>query len=123
MRPYADKIHGVPTVREADGLAMSSRNAYLTAEERGQAAALPRAMRAAVEAIEAGGDIGAALAEAERALRAGGFVSVDYVELRDPDSLAPVTALGEGGGRLLVAARIGRARLIDNMPVNRRANA
>ncbi len=123
VRPHADKIHGVPTVREADDLAMSSRNAYLTAEERGQAAALPRAMRAAVAAIEAGGDIGAALAGVERALRAGGFVSVDYVELRDPDSLAPVTAVGEGGGRLLVAARIGRARLIDNMPVNRRTDA
>jgi pantoate--beta-alanine ligase len=117
VRPYADAIHGIPTVREADGLAMSSRNAYLSAEQRVQAAALPRAMREAVAALEAGGDVAPALAALERALLAGGFASVDYVALGDPESLQPVAALDARGARLLVAARIGRARLIDNMPV------
>ena len=115
--PDARAIHGVPTVREADGLAMSSRNAYLTAEERAQAAALPQAMRAAIAAIEAGGSAGPALADLEASLIASGFASVDYAELRDPDSLAPVERPGRAGARLLVAARIGRARLIDNMAV------
>ncbi len=117
VRPYADAIHGVATVREADGLAMSSRNAYLTPEERSAAAVLPRTMRAAIAALEAGADIAATLTEASQALLAGGFVSIDYVELRDPDSLLPLATLEHGGGRLLVAARIGRARLIDNLPV------
>lgn len=117
VRPHVDAIVGVPTVREADGLAMSSRNAYLTAEERASAAALPRAMREAIAAIEAGGDISAALAGLTRALPAAGFASVDYAELRDADSLAPLTRLGDAPARLIVAARIGRARLIDNMSV------
>jgi pantoate--beta-alanine ligase len=117
VRPYADDIYGVATVREADGLAMSSRNAYLTAEERSQAAALPRAMRTAIAAMEAGGDVPAALATLESELLAGGFASVDYAELRDPDSLTPKATLDGPGARLLVAAKIGRARLIDNMPV------
>jgi pantoate--beta-alanine ligase len=115
--PRADSIIAVATVREADGLAMSSRNAYLSLEERARAAALPRAMRSAVAAIETGADVRATLAELERALVAGGFASVDYAELRDADSLAPLAALGTRPARLLVAARIGRARLIDNMAV------
>lgn len=118
VRPYADDIYGIATVREADGLAMSSRNAYLTAEERARAAALPQAMREAIAALETGQDIPATLAALEAKLLTGGFASVDYAELRDPDSLLPLTALGDAGARLLVAARIGRARLIDNMPVN-----
>jgi pantoate--beta-alanine ligase len=117
VRPYADDIYGIATVREADGLAMSSRNAYLTPEQRAQAAALPLAMREAVGALESGEDIAAALVALERKLLAGGFASVDYAALRDPDSLLPVTRLEDTGARLLVAARIGRARLIDNMPV------
>jgi pantoate--beta-alanine ligase len=118
VNPYADDIYGIPTVREADGLAMSSRNAYLTAEERASAAALPKAMREAIAEMEAGRDIPATLAALEAKLLAGGFASVDYAELCDPDSLLPLTALDSAGARLLVAARIGRARLIDNMPVN-----
>lgn len=117
--PDADAIHGVPTVRESDGLAMSSRNAYLTPEQRHQAATLPNAMRAAIAAIEGGGRVSDALAELERALLAGGFASVDYAELRDASTLEPLDVLGERAGRLLVAARIGKARLIDNMPVVR----
>lgn len=121
VRPFADAIHGVPTVREADGLAMSSRNAYLSPADRAQAAALPRAMREAIAAIEGGGDVAAALAALEQALLAGGFSSVDYAELRDADTLVPLTARGAAPARLLVAARIGRARLIDNMPVAAKA--
>lgn len=117
VRPFADKVFGVPTVREADGLAMSSRNAYLTAEQRAQAVALPTAMRAAIAQMEAGGNVAKALAELNAALLAGGFSSVDYAELCDADSLAPIPALHGGPARLIVAARIGKARLIDNMGV------
>ncbi len=117
VRPGADAILGVPTVREADGLAMSSRNAYLTAEERANAAVLPAAMRAAIARIEGGADVAQALKELEAALVSGGFASVDYAALCDADSLAPLARLEGRPARLLVAARIGKARLIDNMPV------
>lgn len=117
-RPFADAIVGVPTVREADGLAMSSRNAYLTAEQRQKAAALPQAMRAAITAIEAGRDVAASRAELEQALLGGGFASVEYVELADAESLAPLPKRSDRPMRLLVAARIGTARLIDNMAVS-----
>ena len=117
VRPHADRIIGVATVREPDGLAMSSRNAYLSADERARAASLPAAMHAAIAAIEAGADVPASLSELERTLLAAGFSSVDYAELRDADSLAPLAELSVAPARLLVAARIGRARLIDNLPV------
>ncbi|MCC6829235.1 MAG: pantoate--beta-alanine ligase [Novosphingobium sp.] len=117
VRPHVDRILGVPTVREADGLAMSSRNAYLTAEQRAQAATLPRAMADAVAAIERGADVPATLATLSTALIAGGFTAVDYAELRDADSLAAIDRPGAVPARLLVAARIGRARLIDNLAV------
>lgn len=113
--PHVGAIFGVPTVREADGLAMSSRNAYLTAEQRAAAVALPDAMRAAIAAIGAGADVAAELARLEAALLSAGFASVDYAELRDADSLAPLAKRGSTPARLLVAARIGKARLIDNM--------
>ena len=121
--PHVDAILGVATVREADGLARSSRNAYLTPEQRAQAACLPAAMRVAIAAIAAGaaGAAGAAVVSALDALRAallaGGFQSVDYAELRDAETIAPTVALTDRPARLFVAARIGRARLIDNMPV------
>ncbi len=116
-RPHVDAIIGVPTVREADGLAMSSRNAYLTPENRARAACLPLAMRAAIAQIEAGGDVAEALAALEAALLAGGFASVDYAALADAASLAPLSATPTAPARLLVAARIGSTRLIDNMGV------
>jgi pantoate--beta-alanine ligase len=116
VRPHVERIIAVPTVREADGLAMSSRNAYLSPAERTQAVVLPRAMREAIGRIESGGDVAEALAGLRGALRAGGFVSVDYAELCDAGSLAPLSSLA-APARLLVAARIGRARLIDNMAV------
>lgn len=115
--PGADAILGVATVREADGLAMSSRNAYLTAVERAQAAALPRAMQEAIAAVRSGTSPVAAIAALEQALIAGGFVSVDYAEFADADSLAVLSQLGDKPARLLVAARIGKARLIDNIAV------
>ncbi|MBS0255018.1 MAG: pantoate--beta-alanine ligase [Proteobacteria bacterium] len=116
-RPAAGAIIGVPTVREEDGLARSSRNAYLSAAEREQASALPRAMRAAVAAIAGGTPVASALESLGTALLAGGFASVDYAELRDAETLAPLAALAGRPARLLVAARIGRARLIDNLAV------
>lgn len=116
-RPHADAILGVPTVREADGLAMSSRNAYLTPEQRAAAVALPTAMRAAIAEIEGGVPVGDALSALARALLAGGFLSVDYAELCDAADLSVLPARSDKPMRLLVAARIGKARLIDNMAV------
>jgi pantoate--beta-alanine ligase len=113
------EIIGVPTEREEDGLALSSRNVYLTEEERQQARALPRALGAAVTAIEGGSDVAEALARAEATLIESGFQSVDYVSLCDAVTLQPITCL-DRPARLLAAARIGAARLIDNVPVVRK---
>lgn len=117
---FGIEIVGVPTEREEDGLALSSRNVYLTEEERMQARALPRALGAAVAAIEGGGDVAEALARAEASLVEGGFQSVDYVALCDAGTLMPITRLA-GPARLLAAAKIGRARLVDNVSVLPRA--
>jgi pantoate--beta-alanine ligase len=119
-QPSAEAIYGVPTVREADGLALSSRNRYLSSEDRERAAALPGAMREAVARIEAGDPVAPALATLEQALIDGGFSSVDYAELADAEALTPLAELGERPARLLVAARIGGTRLIDNMAVGNR---
>jgi len=116
-RPHADAIICVPTVREADGLAMSSRNRYLTPAQRAAAAALPRAMAAAVAAIEGGAEVAGTLAGLEAELIAAGFARIDYATLADAATLAPLAALGARPARLLVAARIGGTRLIDNLPV------
>jgi pantoate--beta-alanine ligase len=117
VRPHVDAIVGVPTVREADGLALSSRNQYLSPEARVQAAALPQAMRECVAALAAGSAADATLAALEAHLLQAGFEHVDYVALADAASLAPLGRLDERPARLLVAARIGGTRLIDNMPV------
>jgi pantoate--beta-alanine ligase len=117
--PHVDRIIGVPTVREPDGLAMSSRNRYLTADQRAAAAALPRAMGETARAIAGGADVPGALAALREALIAAGFASVDYAVLADSRSLAPLAALGSDPARLLVAARIGSTRLIDNLAVDR----
>ena len=116
-QPCADAIIGVPTVREADGLALSSRNAYLTPEQRAAAAALPRTLRWAAGEIAQGAAVGPVLLEAKQLLRSGGFDSIDYVALCDAQSLAPLAALSGKPARLLVAARIGKTRLIDNIAV------
>ena len=116
-RPHVDSIIGVPTVREADGLAMSSRNRYLSPGQRAAAAALPRAMQAAAAAMAGGTGVTEALRVLEAELLAAGFASIDYATLADAASLAPLEALGPAPARLLVAARIGGTRLIDNLAV------
>lgn len=118
--PHADRILGIPTVREADGLAMSSRNQYLSAQDRTSAAALPRAMRDAIRQIEAGADIETALSALRSALLEAGFAAIDYAALADAGSLALLNAQPQRPARLLVAARIGTTRLIDNMAVGPR---
>ena len=115
LLPRAEAIVGVPTVREADGLARSSRNAYLSASDRAAAASLPRGMQAAIAAISSGSDIAPTLSELEAGLLAAGFASIDYAEVRDAESLAPITTPSAAAARLFVAARIGTVRLIDNM--------
>jgi pantoate--beta-alanine ligase len=105
-------IAGVPTVREADGLALSSRNVFLSADDRRSALALSRALQAGIDAAPRGA---VAVMDAGRAvLAAEPNVAVDYLALRGPD-LGPAPEHGEA--RLLVAARVGRTRLIDNMAV------
>ncbi|WP_298336164.1 pantoate--beta-alanine ligase [uncultured Erythrobacter sp.] len=116
--PHAHSIIGVPTVREADGLAMSSRNRYLSAADRAAAATLPKAMKQAIAEIEACSDAVPALASLEKALLEAGFESVDYAVLADATSLRAIDRLTGSSARLLVAARIGGTRLIDNMAVS-----
>ena len=115
--PHVDAIIGAPIMREADGFAMSSRNAYLSPEQREVASTLPRAMRQAIETMQQTGECDPALRQLRDALTSAGFGSVDYAELRDGNSLAlldtPTT-----GARLFVAARIGSTRLIDNMDMS-----
>ena len=115
--PHVDAIIGVPTVRESDGLALSSRNQYLSPEARAQAAALPQAMRDTVAALLAGSAVPPTLAAMEAHLLQAGFDSVDYATLADAATLVSLGALGDSPARLLVAARIGGTRLIDNMAV------
>ncbi|MBL6080144.1 pantoate--beta-alanine ligase [Belnapia sp. T18] len=106
------RILPCPTLREADGLAMSSRNRYLDPEARSRAAALPGAMRAAIEAMARGTSPAAALATARAGLAAAGL-ALDYLALVEPESLCEVEA---PPGRLIAAARLGAVRLLDNMP-------
>lgn len=110
------EIVGIPTQRDADGLALSSRNVYLTPEQRQAARALPRALGEAAAAILGGEPVAAALAAARERLAKAGFEPIDYVELRDAETLAPAATL-ERPARLLAAARIGTTRLIDNLAI------
>jgi pantoate--beta-alanine ligase len=111
------EIVGAPTARAPDGLALSSRNAYLSPEERAAAVALPRALETAAAAIRAGTPVAEALAAARESLAAAGFSRIDYVSLCDADSLVPLESL-DRPARLLAAAVLGRTRLIDNIAVN-----
>jgi pantoate--beta-alanine ligase len=118
------EICGGPTMREPDGLAMSSRNAYLDREERARSASLARVMRETAALLENGAGIRAATDAAKAEIMAAGFTSVDYVEARRADTLAPFgqeCAPVGASGRVLVAARMGKTRLIDNMGFVRKA--
>ena len=110
------RILGLATVREKDGLAMSSRNAYLSAAERASAPALHRVLTECAAKLRAGMPLAATLAEGEAKIEAAGF-SVDYLEARHAETLAPVKKHTDGPVRLLVAAKLGRTRLIDNVGV------
>lgn len=110
------KITGVPTVREKDGLAMSSRNAYLTPEERRKANGLYKALQAAAEAIHGGAALGAAL-DRGRQIMGLHDIQVDYFEARRSDTLEPVLVASTRPLRLLAAGFMGRTRLIDNLEV------
>lgn len=110
------EIVGAPTIREPDGLAMSSRNAYLTPEERRTAGRLNVILHDAVKAARAGQPIADVEAESARHLTAAGFTDVDYVAIRDAETLAPVADLARPA-RILAAVWLGKTRLIDNMPV------
>jgi pantoate--beta-alanine ligase len=108
------RIESVPTVRDPDGLATSSRNAYLSAPERSAALALPRALAAGQDAVALGP--AAVLAASKAALGSSG-VAVDYLSLVDPATFTPVDGAHTGPAILAVAARVGRTRLIDNVPL------
>jgi len=110
------KVIGSKTVRERDGLAMSSRNVYLSGEQRDVAAVLYRAMKESAARLRAGDDIEAAMAGGAEMITAAGFV-LDYFEVRDAETLVPIASVKDGPMRILVAAKLGTTRLIDNIAV------
>ncbi|WP_425433962.1 pantoate--beta-alanine ligase [Paracoccus alkenifer] len=109
-------ITGCATLREGDGLALSSRNARLSAEDRAIAPALHRAMAAAAAGLRAGDEAVQVLAQARDQITGAGFQQVEYLDLRDPETLVPLDRL-DGPARLLAAAWLGPVRLIDNIAV------
>lgn len=108
------RVVGVPTVREKDGLAMSSRNAYLSPAERKVAPVLHRAMKDTAAAIKSGTSVSDAVAQGRTTIERAGF-ALDYFEARHAETLAPIQTVKDGPIRLLVAAKIGTTRLIDNI--------
>jgi pantoate--beta-alanine ligase len=110
------KVVGSRTMRERDGLAMSSRNVYLSPEERQTAPVLYRAMKESTVRLRAGDDIEAAMAGGAEMITAAGF-TLDYFEVRHAETLAPISSTKEGPMRILVAAKLGKTRLIDNVAV------
>jgi pantoate--beta-alanine ligase len=110
------RVIGSRTVRERDGLAMSSRNVYLSDEERRVAPVLYRAIRETAAKLRSGGGIKAAVAGGANMITAAGFV-LDYLEVRHAETLAPIASAKDGPTRILVAARLGTTRLIDNVGV------
>jgi len=109
-------IVGVPTVREPDGLALSSRNAYLSASDRAAAPVLQQVLKQCAAAIARGEHLAQVLDEGRSAIEAAGF-TLDYLEARNAATLEPVANATDAPLRLLVAARIGKTRLIDNIAV------
>ena len=114
---FAIEVIGVPTQRDDDGLALSSRNIYLDDGERQRALALPRSLGIAARAISRGSDVESALDEARRTLESAGFV-IDYVALVDAETLTERPA-PDRPRRLLAAAKMGSTRLIDNIAIER----
>ena len=112
-------IEGVPTVRESDGLALSSRNVYLTAEERQIAPSLHRTLMDAARRIEANDTAATVIAEGLASLRNAGFTAIDYLDVADAETLAPFETVGRPS-RVLAAVWLGKTRLIDNVPVKSR---
>jgi len=110
------KVIGSKTVRERDGLAMSSRNVHLAPEQRRVAPELFRAMRESAKQLKAGEELEAAMAAGREIIKAAGF-ALDYFELRHAETLEPVSSRKDAPLRILVAARIGTTRLIDNIAV------
>jgi pantoate--beta-alanine ligase len=110
------KVIGSKTVRERDGLAMSSRNVYLSPEQRRVAPVLFQTMKETARRLRAGEDVQAAQADAVETIAAAGFI-VDYFETRHAETLAPAASIKDGPLRILVAAKIGTTRLIDNIAV------
>jgi pantoate--beta-alanine ligase len=110
------KVIGSRTVRERDGLAMSSRNVYLSPEERQVAPVLYRAMKESAKRLRAGDDVEAAMAGGAELITSAGFV-LDYFEARHAETLAPIKSVKNGPVRILVAAKLGKTRLIDNVGV------
>jgi pantoate--beta-alanine ligase len=108
------KVVGSKTVRERDGLAMSSRNVYLSPQERLGAPTLYRAMKESAKRLRAGDNIKAAMAAGADLIAIAGF-SLDYFEARHADTLAPVVSVKDGPVRILAAAKLGQTRLIDNI--------
>jgi pantoate--beta-alanine ligase len=111
------KILALPTVRETDGLAMSSRNAYLTAEQRRIAPQLNAALRKLAAAAAAGAPIRKSATAVVEKLQRSGFDKIDYIEVRDGETLAPYDRARSRSGRVLGAAWLGRTRLIDNVEI------
>jgi pantoate--beta-alanine ligase len=109
-------ILGGPTTREPDGLALSSRNRYLSPDERTAAPVLHRVLADCARKIASGEPIAGTLRKGRAAIEKAGF-AIDYLEARHAETLAPVSSDGKAPLRLLVAARIGRTRLIDNVAV------
>jgi pantoate--beta-alanine ligase len=112
-------IVGGPIIREKDGLAMSSRNAYLSAEDRGKAPLLHATIEQAARDLRQGGEVADALESAHAALADAGF-EVDYLEVRNAENLAPIAGKVDEPAHVFVAALLGKTRLIDNVPVARR---
>jgi pantoate--beta-alanine ligase len=110
------KVIGSKTVRERDGLAMSSRNVYLSPEQRQIAPTLYRVMKESAKRLRAGDDLKAAMEGGAELISNAGFV-LDYFEARHADTLAPIASLKDGPVRILVAAKLGKTRLIDNLGV------
>ncbi|WP_045836788.1 pantoate--beta-alanine ligase [Hyphomicrobium sp. 99] len=111
------KVIGAPTKRDSDGLALSSRNAYLSDAERKIAPALNAVISALAEDVANGADVASGIANAKRKLAAAGFTKIDYVEVRDAETLA-VPPAGDGRDlRVLAAVWLGKTRLIDNVAV------